>query len=94
MSTPSNMLGMIHGMKGCSVDSLTPVSYKASDKIAYCTTLGALFIIHQSVQGGPGADMVIIAFWNGTGRREHGSFLVFLRLSSGPKKDCVAPTAK
>lgn len=94
MSTPSNMLGMICGMKGYSVESLTSVSYKASDKIASCTTLGAPFIIHQSVKGGPGADMVIIAFWNGTGQTEYGSFLVFLRLSSGPKKDCVAATAK
>lgn len=92
MSTPSNMLGMICGMKGYSVESLTSVSYKASDKI--CTALRAPFIIHQSVQGGPGADMVIIAFWNGTGQRAYGSFLVFLWLSSGPKKDCVAATAK
>lgn len=93
MSTPSN-LGMICGMQGHSVESLTLVSYKASDKIAYCTTLRAPVIIHQSVQGGPDADMVRIAFWNGTGRRECGSFLVFLWLSSGPKKDCVAVTAK
>ena len=32
MSTPSN-LGMICGMQGQSVESLTLVSYKASDKL-------------------------------------------------------------
>lgn len=40
------MLWMICGMKGCYVESLTLVSYKASDKIVYCTTLRAPFIIH------------------------------------------------